>query len=95
MVCAGSASRHPCIAKATGTPEPGGFSARDRLASRFTRAQPGETAFVLSRTASSLPWRYAGLAHWSERDGAWTLPEPVDDLTWKALGTDSEHGDAR
>jgi len=56
----------------------------DRL--RFAEAghRPGETAFVVTRSAGD-PLRYAGVAHWASDEGLWALPE-VDFATWRALG---------
>jgi superfamily II DNA or RNA helicase/diadenosine tetraphosphate (Ap4A) HIT family hydrolase/SOS-response transcriptional repressor LexA len=60
----------------------------DRIKQSIPDRRPGETAFVLSRTSTALPWRYAGVATWNENEGRWMLPEPVDLDTWEALGPD-------
>jgi superfamily II DNA or RNA helicase/diadenosine tetraphosphate (Ap4A) HIT family hydrolase/SOS-response transcriptional repressor LexA len=66
--------------------QPGRLKTPDRLEPIISSRNPAETAFVLTRTEPGRPWRYAGLAHWSENEGSWILPEPVDSDTWEALG---------
>ena len=63
---------------------------RNRIKQDIPGRHPGETAFVLTRTGPEQPWRYAGIAHWSEAEGLWVLPEPVDTDTWEALGPTPE-----
>ncbi|WPB76021.1 DEAD/DEAH box helicase family protein [Archangium violaceum] len=62
----------------------------DRIKQSIPDRRPGETAFVLTRTRSEHPWRYAGIAYWEEKDGRWAIPEPVDLGTWEALGPTPE-----
>ncbi|WP_164008768.1 DEAD/DEAH box helicase family protein [Pyxidicoccus trucidator] len=58
----------------------------DRLSTRIADRRPAETAFVLTREAPQAPWRYWGVAHWSEDEDQWTLAVPVDYGTWRSLG---------
>jgi superfamily II DNA or RNA helicase len=66
------------------------LKSRDHIKQDIPGRHPGETAFVLTRTGPEQPWRYAGIAHWSEAAGVWVLAEPVDLDTWGALGPTSE-----
>ncbi|MCY1017196.1 DEAD/DEAH box helicase family protein [Pyxidicoccus sp. MSG2] len=69
-----------CITKQGVLTEP------DALDVRIADRRPAETAFVLTRDTPQNPWRYWGVAHWQEDKGQWTLAEPVDHDTWRALG---------
>jgi len=66
------------------------LKSRDHIKQDIPDRHPGETVFVLTRTGPEQPWRYAGIAPWSEAEGLWVLPEPVDTDTWAALGPTSE-----
>lgn len=56
----------------------------DRIELPELRALPGETAYVLARTASDQPWRYCGAGRYLEDDHRWTLPA-IDHATYRAL----------
>ncbi len=64
--------------------EPGALLEPDRLRFEGAGHRPGETAFVLAKWNDD-SWRYAGVARWREKEGAWALP-PVDFTTWRGLG---------
>jgi SOS-response transcriptional repressor LexA len=63
---------------------PGMLVAPNRLKANVPDRRPGETAFILARTAKGA-WRYCGVGRWNEPDGSWDIPY-VDFPTWKALG---------
>lgn len=63
--------------------EKGALTEPDRLRFEAAGHRPGETAFVLTKRVAG--WRYAGVARWLEKEGAWSLPA-VDFETWRAFG---------
>lgn len=65
--------------------EKASLAAPDRVQIPIAR-NPGETAFVLTRSSSAAPWRYCGVGRWVEDEGLWSIPE-VDWSTWRALGS--------
>jgi hypothetical protein len=65
------------------------FSEPDRVLTIITDRRPGETAFVLARSAAAAPLRYCGVARWLEPDGPWSLPA-LEFQTWRALGRGRE-----
>jgi len=60
------------------------WRAPDRLELDLADRRPGETAFVLLRTAEGARWRYCGVARWQKDEGLWALPE-FDYPTWKEV----------
>ena len=62
--------------------------APDRLRLPLEDRRPGETAFALARRADDT-WRYLGVAHRSDDDATWAVPE-VDFATWRAWGEGRE-----
>jgi superfamily II DNA or RNA helicase/HKD family nuclease/diadenosine tetraphosphate (Ap4A) HIT family hydrolase len=60
--------------------------APDRWPLRVPGRQPAETAFLLARPAAGEPWRYLGVARWSDADGAWAWEAP-DLALWRSLST--------
>jgi superfamily II DNA or RNA helicase/HKD family nuclease len=65
---------------------PGSFAEPDRLGVTVEDRRPGETAFLLTRTAGEEAWRYGGVGHWMQSDGQWSCPE-IDFPSWRALGS--------
>ncbi|MGB8930731.1 MAG: S24 family peptidase [Anaeromyxobacteraceae bacterium] len=63
----------------------GELVAPDRVKRRVADRRPGETAYVLTRESPDAAWRYAGVGHWGDTEGAWAIPT-VDFATWRALG---------
>jgi len=63
---------------------PGRLHAPDRIDDRSEHL-PGETAYVFTRVANDLPWRYGGVARWNSGEECWSC-EAVDHATWKVLG---------
>jgi len=58
----------------------------DRVQSSSAVAlNPGETAFVLARTADAVRYRYLGVARQTAEPGVWEIPS-VDIATWRAYG---------
>nr|WP_211194023.1 DEAD/DEAH box helicase family protein [Pyxidicoccus fallax] len=62
------------------------LSEPDRLKLRIADRRHAETAYVLTREAAQDPWRYWGVARWRDDEAQWALAEPVDYVTWRALG---------
>ncbi|MDC0744227.1 S24 family peptidase [Polyangium mundeleinium] len=69
--------------------EKGRLLAPDRIRFPGIEPRPGETAFVLTRTGGSEPWRYAGVARFLEDDGSWACTG-IDFHTFRVLGEGRE-----